>query len=59
MNENIIVTEYEFSKPRNDELDYLLDKEIKDCRKNFEHTFKYRCVYDIEFTNITIEEKVF
>ena len=53
-----IVKDYDFIKPEIDEVDYLLDKVIKDCRKNYFHTFKYRCVYDIKFTDITNNEKV-
>ena len=33
------------------EIDYLLDDVIKHCRKNYFHTFEYRLVYDINFTN--------
>ena len=38
INEKAIVEEYEFIKPEFDEVDYLLDKVIKDCKKNFFHT---------------------
>ena len=41
-----------------DEVDYLLGKVNKICKKKFFHTFKYRCVYDIKITNITNNEKV-
>ena len=50
LNQSTIVKEYEFTKPENDEVDYLLDKVIEDCRKNFLHTFECRCVYVIKFT---------
>ena len=46
------------NKPQIDEVDYLLDKVIKGCEMKFFHTFKYRCVYDINVTNITNNEKV-
>ena len=51
INGNAIVKEHEFTHPENDEVDYLPDKVIEDCKKI--HTFKYRCVYNFEFTNIT------
>ena len=31
MNENGTAKEYDFFKPENDQVDYLLDKVIKDC----------------------------
>ena len=58
MNKINFVIQYEFIKPEIDELDYLLDKVIKDCKKKFFHTFQNTCVYDIKFTNITNNEKV-
>ena len=33
LNQSSVVKEYEFIKPENDEVDNLLDKVIKDCRK--------------------------
>ena len=30
---------------------------MKDCRKNYFQTFKYRCVYDVNFIIITNNEK--
>ena len=59
MNEIGIAKEYDFIKPEIDEVVYLRDKIIKVCRKNFFHTFEYRCVYDNKFTNITNNEKIF
>ena len=36
------------------EVEYLLDKVIIDCKdKNF-HSFEYRSIYDIRFTNLII-----
>ena len=58
LNESNIVKEYDFNKPEIDEVDYGLDKVIKNCMRKFFHTFKYRYVYDIKFTNIN-NEKVF
>ena len=40
------------------EIDYLLDDVIKDCRKNYFHTFVYKLVYDINFTNNSNNEEV-
>ena len=57
LNESKIVKEYESNKPEVDEVEYLLDKVNKDCKKKFFHTFKYRCVYVIKLTNIVNNEK--
>ena len=58
MNEIGIVKAYVFIKPEIDEVDYLIDKVIKDCKKEFFHTFKYRCGYDIKLTNLTKEKLI-
>ena len=60
INENklTVVREYEFDKKVIHEIDYLLDDVIKDCRRNYFHTFEYRLVYDINFTNISNNEEV-
>ena len=60
MNENqlTIVKEYEFDKPDIHESDCLLDDYFKDCRNKYFHTFEYRLVYDINFTNISNNEEV-
>ena len=58
LNQSTVVKEYEFNNADIDEVDYLLDKIIKDCRKKYFHLFEYRCVYDIKFTNITNNEAV-
>ena len=59
-NENnlFVVKEYEFDKKDIHEIDYLLDDVIKDCRRNYFHTFEYKLVYDINFTNISNNEEV-
>ena len=59
LNESNIVKEYEFFKPKFDEVDYLFDNVIKGFRKNCFHSFEYRCVYDIQFTNITSNKEFF
>ena len=58
INENklFVVKKYKFDKKDIHEIDYLLDNVIKDCRRNYFHTFEYRLVYDINFTNISNEE---
>ena len=60
INENklFVVKEYEFDKKDIHEIDYLLDHVIKDCRRNYFHTFEYKIIYDINFTNISNNEEV-
>ena len=60
INENklFVVKEYKFDKKDIHEIDYLIDDVIKHCRKNYFHTFEYRLVYDINFTNISNNEEV-
>ena len=60
INENklFVVKDYKFGKKVIHEIDYLLDDVIKDCRRNYFHTFEYKLVYDINFTNISINEEV-
>ena len=60
INENklTVVKEYKFGKKDIHEIDYILDDVIKDCRKNYFHTFEYKLVYDINFTNISNNEEV-
>ena len=58
LNESTFVKEYEKIEPENDEVDYILDKVIRDCRNNFFHTIEYRCVYDFKITNISNNDEV-
>ena len=60
MNDNqlTVVKEYKFYKNYIHEIYYLLDDVIKHCRKNYFHTFEYKLVYDINFTNISNNEEV-
>ena len=58
LNEITVVKEYEFIRPEIDEVDYLLDKIMKDCRKKFFHTFEFKGVYDLKVPNITNKEEV-
>ena len=57
-NKLFVVKEYKFDTKNIHEIDYLLDDVIKHCRKNYFHTFEYRLVYDINFTNISNNEEV-
>ena len=57
-NELFIVKEYKSDKKDIHEIDYILNDVIKDCRRNYFHTFEYKLVYDINFTNISKNEKV-
>ena len=57
-NQLSFVKEYKFDKTDIHEMDYLLDDVIKDCRRNYFHTFEYKLVYDINFTNISNNEEV-
>ena len=60
MNQNqlFVVKEYKFDKKDIHEIDYLLDDVIKHCRRNYFHTFEYKLVYDINFTNVSNNEEV-
>ena len=57
-NKLFVVKEYEFDKKDIHEIDYLLDAVIKDCRKKYFHTFEYKLVYNIKFTNISNNKEV-
>ena len=54
-----LVKDYKFIRPDIDEINYKLNDTIKGCRKNCFHSFEYRCVYVIKFTNIRNSEKTF
>ena len=60
INENklTVVKEYEFDTKDIHEMDYILNDVIKDCRRNYFHSFEYKIVYDINFTNISNNEEV-
>ena len=57
-NKLFVVKEYEFDKKDIHEIDSLLDDVFKDCRRNYFHTFEYKLVYDINFTNNSNNEEV-
>ena len=60
MNDNqlILVKVYVFHNPDIHKIEYIFDNSIWDCHKKYFHTFEYRCVYDIELTNIGNNEIV-
>ena len=60
MNENelYVVKEYKFDNPVISKIDSILDNCYRDCHKNYFHTFKNVCIYDIKLTNITNKEKI-
>ena len=53
-----IVKEYEFDNPPIQKIDSLFDNAIRDCHHKYFHTFDHICEYDLNFTNITNNEKV-
>ena len=58
LNESTVAEEYDFIKPDIQEIEYLFDDILKDCRNTYFHTFEYRLVYDILFTIISFNEEV-
>ena len=58
LNESTVVEEYDFNRPDIHEIKFLLDDIFKNCRNKQFHTFEYRHVYDIKFTNISNKEEV-
>ena len=56
--ESYLVKEYNFVNPLIKKIDSLIDNTVRDCYKNYFHKFKYRLVYDINFTNNTNSETV-
>ena len=57
-NKLFVVKEYKFGNKDIHEIDYILDDVIKDCSRNCFHTFEYKLVYNINFTNISNNEEV-
>ena len=57
-NKLFVVKENKFGKKDIHEIDYILDDVIKDCSRNYFHTFEYKLVYNINFTNISNNEEV-
>ena len=52
-NQLTIVKDLQYDNPNINEIDYILDNVIKDCRDKYFHTFEYKLVYDLKFTNIS------
>ena len=57
-NKLFVVKEYKFGGKDIHEIDYILDDVIKNCRRNYFHTFEYKLFYDNNFTNISNNEEV-
>ena len=53
-----VVKEYVFDKTDTHEIDYILDDAIKDCRKKYFHSFKYRITCNLSFKKISNNEEV-
>ena len=53
-----VVKEYEYDNPLIQNIDSIINKCDRDCHNKYFHTFKYECVYDINFRNITNNETV-
>ena len=52
MNEShITVKEYEFIKPNNHNIEYIIENVIGDCHDENYHKFEYRYTYDIKAKN--------
>ena len=58
LKESTVVEEYNFTKPDILEIENLFDDIIKNCRNKYFHTFEYRLVYDVKFTDISSTEEV-
>ena len=58
LNQSIVVKGYDFNNPDIDEVDFLLDKVNKNCRRKHFHSFEYRRVWDLIFTDLTNKEEV-
>ena len=58
-NELMIVKKYEYDTPVITEIDFIIDKSIRDCySKYFHDSFDIDYEYDLNFTNITNNESV-
>ena len=58
-NELMIVKKYEYNTPVITEIDFIIDKSIRDCySKYFHDSFDIDYGYDLNFTNITNNESV-
>ena len=48
---SVVVEGYEFITLDINKVDYIIINCARDCYKEYFHTFKFRCIYDIEMTN--------
>ena len=46
-----VVKEYEFDNPLIQNIDSIINKCYGDCHQKYYHTFKYECLYNLNFTN--------
>ena len=53
-----IVKEYKFDRPLIQKIDSLIKNSIRDCHQKYFHFSDHVCEYDLNFTNITINETV-
>ena len=44
--------QHEFVKPNNNKFNYIFDRAFEDCRGKHFHSFKHRCIFDVQFTAI-------
>ena len=60
MNENElnVAKDYIFDNSLNTKIDSIIDSCHRDCHKKHFHIFKYRCIRNIIFTDITNNETV-
>ena len=64
-NQLTVVTEYKFVETAFNKIDSIIDNCYRDCHNKYYHTFKYECIYDLNFTytsnieivNVTISDK--
>ena len=56
-NESYVVKEYTFGHTLINDTDFIKNSCFKDCLNNYFHNFIYECIYCIELTNITDNER--
>ena len=44
--------EYEVVKPNINKLDRIIEEVLKDCSDNYFHSYEYRFIFDVDFTDI-------
>ena len=58
MKNGTVVKEYEVNNSYMDELIYILNDAAKVCRSKYFHSIEYRCVFDINFTDMEGNDEV-